>query len=163
VEVSGLPLHILLVHGVVVLIPLAALVVALTALWPAARRRLGVVSPILAVVAFAFVPVTIAAGNWLQERLPSAPLIEEHAALGPMMLPWSIALALVAIVGYLWHRVGRRIAARWSGGARRAITIGLAILSLVVAVGATAAVVVVGESGSRAVWEGSYSGEPLER
>ena len=39
--VNGLPAHVLLVHAIVVLLPLSALLLALTALWPAARRRLA--------------------------------------------------------------------------------------------------------------------------
>jgi hypothetical protein len=34
--VNGLPAHILLVHAIVVLLPLAALLLVLTAVWPAA-------------------------------------------------------------------------------------------------------------------------------
>jgi hypothetical protein len=38
--IGGLPAHILLVHAVVVLVPLAALLVVLVTAWPAARARL---------------------------------------------------------------------------------------------------------------------------
>ena len=50
-EFNGLPLHILIVHAVVVGIPLAALLTVLSAVWPAARRRLGIVTPIVALFA----------------------------------------------------------------------------------------------------------------
>ena len=39
--VNGLPAHVLLVHAIVVLLPLAALLLVLTAVWPAARSRLA--------------------------------------------------------------------------------------------------------------------------
>ncbi|WP_233625292.1 hypothetical protein [Actinoplanes sp. ATCC 53533] len=47
--VNGLPAHILLVHAIVVLLPLAALLLVLTAVWPAARRRLAGPNAILSV------------------------------------------------------------------------------------------------------------------
>ena len=47
-EVNGLPLHVLLVHFIVVGVPLAALLTVLSALWPAARRRLGIITPLVA-------------------------------------------------------------------------------------------------------------------
>ena len=45
-EFNGLPIHILLVHAVVVLVPLAALLTMLSAVWPAARRRIGIITPL---------------------------------------------------------------------------------------------------------------------
>jgi len=36
--ISGLPLHVLLVHAVVILVPLSALGALVIAIWPAARR-----------------------------------------------------------------------------------------------------------------------------
>ena len=53
--VFGLPTHAIVVHATVVLLPLAALVVLLHAFWPAARRRLGIVTPLLAGVALVLV------------------------------------------------------------------------------------------------------------
>ena len=43
-EVNGLPTHILLVHAVVVLIPLAALLTVLAAVWPAGASVPGCLS-----------------------------------------------------------------------------------------------------------------------
>ena len=47
-EFQGSALHVLLVHAVIVLIPLAALLTVLSAVWPAARRRLGIITPLAA-------------------------------------------------------------------------------------------------------------------
>ena len=49
--VSGLPLHALVVHAVVVLVPMAVLGAVLIAVWPAARRRYR--WPVLALTALA--------------------------------------------------------------------------------------------------------------
>jgi hypothetical protein len=43
------------------------------------------------------VQLTINAGGWLIRRVPITPLVRAHAHLGDDMLPWAIALAVVAI------------------------------------------------------------------
>ena len=50
------------------------------------------------------VPLTTAAGEWLQARVGEAPLIQTHAALGVTLYPWVIALAVVAVAQWLWFR-----------------------------------------------------------
>src|ERR1700727_1437698 len=97
-EFAGLPLHVLLVHFVVVLVPLSALCTVASAVWPAARRRLGIVTPLLALAMLILVPVAIDAGQWLMERVPSTPLIRIHAALGNTLYPWTVALAIATVL-----------------------------------------------------------------
>jgi hypothetical protein len=162
-EVNGLPVHVLVVHAVVVFVPLAALSVLLVAAWPAARRRLGLLPAAIAAVALALVPVTTAAGEWLQARLPSAPLIEEHAALGDDLLPWSVAVFVLAALIWLSDRFRGRLAQRIPARVVRAIPWALLVLSIAAAVGSLVTVVLIGESGARAVWQGTYSPDPLPR
>ncbi|MGH3360419.1 MAG: DUF2231 domain-containing protein, partial [Nocardioidaceae bacterium] len=166
VEVNGLPTHVLIVHVVVVLIPAAALCVVLSAWWPRARRWLGVLTPIAALAGLAVVPVATNAGEWLAERLGETPLIERHEELGKLMLWWAIGLFVVAVVQWAWHRwyagAARSGTDAPAGPVRARTTVVSVLIGLVatgVAVGATAHVIRVGESGSRAVWEGSYSSE----
>ncbi|UYM04374.1 DUF2231 domain-containing protein [Solicola gregarius] len=192
VEINGLPAHVLLVHLTIVLIPAAAACVVLSAWWPRARRWLGVLTPLACLAALAMVPITTNAGEWLEERLGGeAPLIERHEELGKLMLWWAIALAVVGVVQWAWHRwyargsAGARVdrqnelvGARASSGpggdqvefgngagrtsaAGRATIVGVVIglIATAVAVGSVVHLVRVGESGSRAVWEGSYSTE----
>ena len=66
-DVAGLPLHPLIVHAVMVLLPLTALALALGAVVPAARRRLVIVTPLAALLVLVLVPVTILAGEDLKE------------------------------------------------------------------------------------------------
>ena len=115
--VNGLPAHVLLVHAVVVLVPLAALLLVVAALWPAARARLAVPAAVVAVLALITVLLTTDAGEWLEHRLPSTPLLHEHTELGDTMLPWAVGLAVVALV-----LAGRELLAR--RGARATIGTG---------------------------------------
>lgn len=158
-KVNGLPLHILIVHAVVVLIPLTALVISLSAIWPAARRRIGIVGPALALVITVLVPVTVEAGEWLQARLPDTPLIRDHAELGGTILPYVIGMLVAATATWVLHRWWRPSGER----ARLAVTVGVAVLTVAVSAAATWQAYRIGDSGARAVWTGNVSPTPLGR
>lgn len=151
-EVSGLPLHPLVVHAVVILVPLTALALLLSAVWPAARARLGLVTPIAALVVLVLVPITVLAGESLKEAVGPLPAVQRHEGFGRMLLPWAIAVFLVATAQWVWHRVGRTRVRAAAPGTARAVDIGLIAVAAVTAVGSVVVVVLAGESGSRAVW-----------
>lgn len=152
-QISGLPLHPLLVHAVVVLIPLTVVAVLLTQFWPAARRRLGIVTPLAALAVLVLVPLTVAAGRSLAELVGPLPKVQTHQHYGQMLLPWVIALFVVAAAQYAWFRWGVK-RNRDSRGALAAVPVLLATASIVVAIGTVILVVVIGDTGARAVWGG---------
>lgn len=155
-QVGGIPLHPLLVHAVVVLTPLAAAAVLLTQFWPVARRRLGVVTPLAALAVLALVPLTVRAGRELAATIGSPPSVLTHQHYGEMLLPWATALFVVAAGQWAWFR-WRPVPAGDRGreaGTARGVTLALALASAVVAVGTTWVLVLVGDSGARAVWGG---------
>ncbi len=111
-KIFGLPAHPLVVHATVVLVPLAALLVAAAALWPALRRRFGLLPLGLAAVALALVPLSTSTGDQLEARLPESPLIARHAELADGLLPWVFGLFVVSVfVTWLDRRYPRRSAA----------------------------------------------------
>lgn len=159
---NGLPLHVLLVHVVVIIVPLAALCTVLGAAWPSARRRLGVVTPLVALAALIAVPITVSAGEWLMQRVPATPLIGVHTTLGKSLLPWVVALFVVAVLQWAWfgffaEPAGRFTRAVPNTGTRLTITLVLAAAVAVTAVGSGVTVVRIGESGTRAVWTNSFT------
>ncbi len=156
-EINGLPSHILLVHAVVVLLPIAALLAIIGAVRPAARRRLGIVTPLLAMVAVLLIPLTTNAGEWLQSRVTNTALVRKHVQLGDSLLPWAGAL-LVLVTG-LWLLERRELAgrpvppaltARWVGPVSGVLTVLVALVALV-------QVYRVGDSGAKASWDGRYA------
>ncbi len=172
--IGGLPAHILLVHAVVVLVPLTALLIVLVTVWPAARARLTLSTAIVAVVALISVPLTTDAGEWLERRVPRTDLVRTHTELGDTMLPWAIGLAVVAlaVLAREWHaartrradsvQVGGSLGAARAGSppqpwGGRAVSIGLAVVAVVVAVGSVITVYEIGDSGARASWQGKFS------
>lgn len=157
-EFAGLPLHVLLVHFVVIAVPLTALCMVLAAVWPTARRRLGAVTPILALLTLIAVPITTDAGLWLEARVHITPLIAAHAALGLTMLPWAVAVFIVALLQWAWFRFGApRVPSK---SLRRVATVILALAVAVAAVGSVVTVVQIGEAGARAVWTGLFVETP---
>jgi hypothetical protein len=168
---ADLPLHVLLVHAVIILVPLVGVALVMIAVWPAARRVLWI--PVL-IAAIAMVPlglITIEAGKWLEVRVPAAPLIQVHTALGESIEPWLWWLLAVAVLVAAWAVIELVSARRATGadprrparGLRIAVNAALTLAAVAVTAGATWTVVQIGESGSRAVWEGSFSDEPLEQ
>lgn len=153
-DVAGLPLHPLIVHAVVVLTPLTVLALLLGTFWPAARRRLGIVTPLAALVVLVLVPITVNAGLALAEAIGPVPAVERHRQLGEMLLPWAIALFGITAAQWAWYRWGDARVRERSPGAARATAIVIGAAAVIVGIGATAMIVLIGDSGARAVWGG---------
>ncbi|WP_163507156.1 DUF2231 domain-containing protein [Fodinicola acaciae] len=168
--ISGLPLHVLVVHAVVVFVPLAALSAAVCAVWPAARRRYGWLAVAVTFVATAAIPIATNSGEALRDRLPRDPLIGAHAELGDQMLVY-VAPLLVLLAGLVTVELLRtraitdagdatnRVQVRWM----RPATIGLAALVVLFAVLSCVQVVRVGDSGARAAWSDTQYTAPSDR
>lgn len=142
--IAGLPVHVLVIHGVVVLLPLMAVLTLLWAWWPGTSARLG-----WAVVAAdaSVALMTLAAkqsGEQLQARLSipgEEPVAADHQAIA-QYLPW---LALGLFVAALLVQLLRRGSAGMPGRVTGALT---AVVALAVIVWT----VRTGHSGSEAVW-----------
>jgi hypothetical protein len=144
--ILDLPVHPLVVHAVVVLVPAAALGVVAIAVVPRWRERFGVLVALVATAGLLLVPVATRSGNELNDRLDAGGVvkrqIDEHADLGnlviwPTLALWALAVALVLL--------SRR------GGRGRSVTV-VAVLAVVAAVAAAGVVARVGHLGSTAVW-----------
>lgn len=154
--IAGLPLHPLVVHGVVVLVPLAAFLVIAAAVSGAVRRRAGILTPLLATAAFALLPIATQSGEAFFERLNEPDVAEGHADLGKGLWPW--VLAVVVLAWAHWAMARRAGPSHTTGepakGRPTGAVLAVAILAVVASVAATVQVVRVGDSGARAVWEG---------
>lgn len=162
-EINGLPAHILIVHFVVVGVPLAALLTVLSGVWPAARRRLGIITPIVAGLALISVPVAVNAGHWLFDHLMGAAsnaLVQRHTDLGEELLVWVIGLFTAAVLAWLVPLLADR-----PGSPGWLSSIGLRIVVAVLAVGFAVVSVVqtvrIGEAGSKATYTGIVCADPI--
>lgn len=146
-DVFGLPLHPLVVHAVVVLLPLSAIgLIACVAVgrW---RRHFAGLSVLGLVVGAGSAFVAAASGNALAAQVgtPTA-----HQAIG-QVLPW-VATATLALSA-VWYFLQR-------GRDQQApLTRGIGVLAAVAAAASVVVTVLVGHSGATAVWGGT-SGTP---
>ena len=171
-ELFGLPTHILLLHIVVVLLPIAAGATVLVALSSRFRHRWGLATVCATFGVSLFVPLTTQAGEALAERLPESAIIARHADIGNQLVIWTAAFglilfALVAIdlirrasadpqeltpaetwaTGHLTSR-WRTATPSWTAWTFRVAQ----ILALATAIGVTVMVILAGHTGARAVW-----------
>ena len=161
-QIHGLPTHVLLIHVVVVLVPVAAALLVAQAWSRPVRRWAGVLGPLLCLGALVMVPVTTSAGKWLRNhinpQLAASDAVRRHAHLGNQLLPWVVGMFVLSVAVWL---LGRRSAeAREQGPPAMARTpallpIAVAVLATVVAAGAVVQTVRIGDSGAKAVWTGS--------
>ena len=140
--INGLPVHPLVVHGVVVLLPLAILGAIAIAVRPQWRTKYGVLVVAIAAVATALIPVATSSGEALESRVGDP---GEHAQLGDQLIWFAIPL-LVLVAAIVW--LDRRPPA----GAPSWLPTMVAVLAVVVAVAAGVQVYRVGDSGARAAW-----------
>jgi uncharacterized membrane protein len=164
--VAGIPLHPLVVHAVVVLVPLAVLAGIAVVLRPAWRRRFGWPVVVLAAVATAAIPLATSSGEALRDRLNPDPLIASHAELGDQLLafmaPMTVLLAALVVLDRRSTRTdgpGAMVwAARWMKPASAVLTVLVVALAVVSAV----QVVRIGDSGARAVWHDTHYVAPTD-
>jgi hypothetical protein len=141
--VLGLPVHALVVHAVVVLMPLCTAGVVACAVSRTWYDRLALV--VIGLLTLT-VPAAFAAklsGEQLKARLPDNAAIQRHADFGSVA-PWVILACWVVVVA--WVVVAR------SAPDRSRLTRAMGVLAVVAAFGATASVVVTGHLGTTAVW-----------
>lgn len=144
--VNGLPVHPLVVHAAVVLVPMAALGVLLMAVWPSFSHRLGWLVAALGLVAAGASFVAKESGEALEERVGEPGF--DHADLGDVMPVFAAVLVLVTVVLWLVDRSGGE------EGPRRGLRIGTAVVAALVALASLFWVYRVGDSGAKSVWSG---------
>jgi uncharacterized membrane protein len=152
---NGLPVHPLVVHAVVVLLPLACLGTLAIALRPAWRQRYGVLVVACAAIATALIPVATSSGEALEERVGDP---GRHAELGDQLIWFAIPLLVLSAVLVWLDRRSRGVGAPGhhspaDPGSRGRLTLLVAGLAVVASLAASVQVYLVGDSGARAAWE----------
>jgi hypothetical protein len=144
--ILGLPVHALVVHFVVVLVPLAAAGVIGMAVVPAWRQRFGLAVLAIATIGLVSVPVALLSGPKLRDRInaqgTTADQIANHEKMGKLVIYPTLALWVLAALMVYFDRKGR-------GGTSTRV---VAILAVIAAVAAAAQVTITGHLGSTAVW-----------
>ena len=151
--INGLPVHPLVVHAVVVLLPLAVvgtLAIAVRVPW---RERYGPLVVGLAAAACALIPVATSSGEALEERVGNP---GRHADLGDQLIWFALPLLLLVAALVLLDR--RQASDR--GESSRAVQV-VAVLAVVAAIATAVQVYRVGDSGAKATWKDQVSSGQL--
>ena len=160
-EISGLPVHVLVVHAAVVFTPLAGalgIVFALVAKWRWLVRWPMVGASVLALAA---VFVAVQSGKIFRDRLGlSHEFIRAHAEAGQLLL--YVMLGFVVVVGVAAYALGGPSALRSGAGARtgapQPAQVVLATVLVVACVVVGYQVYRTGDAGARATWGHSTGG-----
>jgi uncharacterized membrane protein len=151
-QISGLPVHVLVVHAAVVFVPLLALgaiAYALVARW---REKIGWAVIALAIIAPICTLVSKLSGEKLYDRLVAQGLkgkgkemLDDHMGFGTRTFWFTLALGVVTLVMVL-------LTLRKSGSLPRAASLGLAVIMVALAAISGYYVFRTGDSGAHAVW-----------
>lgn len=147
--VFGLPLHPLIVHATVVVVPAAAIAVLMATFWPRFRRWASWGPLAAAALAVILVPITTSSGETLEHALPPSELIAQHTHLADALLPWVIVL-LVGAAGVFWAHLAPSRPRLWTFP--RLLVVAMMVVASAGAVGVLVEVVLIGHSGASAAW-----------
>jgi uncharacterized membrane protein len=149
--VNGIPLHPLVVHAVVVLLPLAIVGTILIAARPRWRTHYGPLVVLFAAAATVLVPVATSSGESLERRVGDP---GKHAQLGDQLIWFSIPLLVLVLALVALDRLdhGGAAAPTRERTKRRRLTGAVAVLAVVAALASGVQVYRVGDSGARAAW-----------
>jgi hypothetical protein len=145
---QGLPVHTLIVHATVVVVPIAALTVVLAAVYPRFRTWIGWFPPVAAVASVALVQLTTMSGEKLFERFERVDGVskdlEHHKSLAGLLIWLVIPMAVVAVAGYLVHR---------RGDASKVVAAGVAVLAVASAGAVLVDLALIGHAGATSAWK----------
>jgi hypothetical protein len=159
IEIGGLPAHILLIHGVVVLAPLAGLIAIVFALVRRTRRYLAWPLGVLALLMVPLSVLTAQAGEQLERALPASELIKEHAEQGGFfrLVTGIFLVVVVAQIIAAFPSEALRASAlrglRTALAARWAVPV-TSVLGVLAGLFIIYQSVMTGHSGSASVWSG---------
>jgi ABC-type uncharacterized transport system permease subunit len=158
---NGLPLHPLVVHAVVVLVPLTLLAAIVFAVLPKQRWLLRWPLAAGAVVSAIVTLVAKESGEKLEAGIGESPLLKIHTDRADVFVLLTYGFALIALIAVFTLGGSSQLV---NGALARAAVGGRAVQTVIAVVLVVAAVIVaiqvarVGDAGSRAVWEGAKVG-----
>lgn len=156
-ELFGLPLHPLVIHAAVVLVPLTMIGAVVVSFWRRGRERYGTLVLAVAVISAIVVVVAVQSGEALRSSLPAVPpLIATHETWGSALMWPSFAV----IIGIAFILVAQWMLARDPDAATPPTVIARsrlfrllgAAVNVASAVTGLVLVVLAGHSGATAVW-----------
>lgn len=159
-EIGGLPAHILLIHAVVVLAPMAGVMAVVFAVWRRSRAYLAWPLGVLALLMVPLSILTAEAGEQLEDVRPTSELIKEHAEQGGFFRIVTVIFLVVVAAQVL--AAFPSMLSRWTvlRGAVQALSTrwlvpATSVLGVLAGLFLIYESVVTGHSGSASVWGGT--------
>jgi hypothetical protein len=168
--INGSPTHVLIVHAVAVLLPLAVLAALALVFIPATRRAFGLISVVVAFAGCVAVPLAFLSGGKLRRLVEPSPLIDHHVAMAHQLLPvaaaFGVVLAAFVVVDVMRRARSDRLNVvessivdrsftHWRSRTGKGLVLvhrSLSVLLVVVSALTAIAVVRAGDSGAKAAW-----------
>jgi hypothetical protein len=153
-QISGLPVHVLILHVTVVFVPLLAVGAIVYGVVPRWRPRIGWAVLLLSIITPIVCIVTKESGEKLYDRIfpNSSPagkvMLNTHMHYGSITPWWVLALGVVTLVTVL-------LTSRKNSSLPRVADVGLAVVMIVLAAFSGYYVYKTGDSGAHVVW-GTY-------
>lgn len=141
--ILGLPVHPLIVHSAVVLVPIVALAAIVMSYLPSFSRRYGKLVIAIAVIAQTTLVAAKLSGESFEERIGKE--VERHQNFGDLA-PW-LTLPMLVLLFIRW-RMDREGATVGSPLIRRLVS----ILLVLAAIAALVIIFLTGHSGAESVW-----------
>lgn len=162
IEIAGLPAHILLIHGVVVLAPLTGLASIVYGVWRSARQALAWPLGVLSLGLVPLTLVTAQAGEQLEKTRPASRLLHEHVEQGDLLKYLAVAFFVVVamMLAVTYEPFARRLDLLGARGYMGRLRSNRAVRVALLAAGAVAGAVLIyqsiitGHSGAASVWAG---------
>jgi hypothetical protein len=147
-EILGIPVHPLVVHAAVVLVPLVAIGTLIIAFWPKARARFGWLTAVFSLGGVGATLLARESGEELFESLggEASPTLSSHMSWGNQAF-WPAIVMAVALFSMMLAMRGKKVDQRASAWywVSAVVAVAAAVVSLVM-------IIKVGHSGAASVW-----------
>jgi hypothetical protein len=154
-QIGGLPVHVLVIHVVVVFVPLLALGAAVYAVVPRWRPRIGWAVFLLAIIAPVVTFAATRSGAKFYDRVVARGIsatgkrmLDDHMGFGQLTMLFTLALGIVTLIMVI-------VTVRRPGKLPRAAELGLSVIMVALAAISGYYVFRTGDSGAHVVW-GTY-------
>ena len=157
---GDLPLHVLVIHAAVVVLPVSALVAIVYAAVPKWRWLLRWPTLLLGVGSLVLAFVSKESGEAFVKAKPALnQIIKEHQDHGELLFWFSLVFAVVAVAA-AFLLTGPSALASGRGartGGRRPLELVVSAAMVVIAVMLVVQTIRTGDAGAKAVWDGTFS------
>lgn len=148
--IDKLPLHPLVVHAPIVLIPLVTIAIIITSFKPEWHKAFAIPVGVLTFASLVTSYLAKESGEFLEEKVRESQLLEEHAELGDAFFIIALIFTIIVVAWCLYPFAVEKIAFLKDKG--KAIRVTLCVITIAFSIYASYDVYRVGHSGARSVW-----------